>query len=138
MAKMKYQWWVEVPKLGEETITKITDVWSLQEIHPCAKIFWIHHHLNFLITYLLICTCQVIPYFFSNSHGLKSSSSWVEFQPRSFETEAVHIYKPNFWMIEQTDFCGLGNVELHCKEYFIFLADKLYENGQKFIPKIVF
>ena len=29
---------VEVPKLGEEPITKITDVWTLQEIHPCAKI----------------------------------------------------------------------------------------------------
>ena len=29
---------VEPPKLGEESITKITDVWTLQEIHPCAKI----------------------------------------------------------------------------------------------------
>ena len=29
---------VEVPKLGEEPITKITDVWTLQEIHPCVKI----------------------------------------------------------------------------------------------------
>ena len=29
---------VEPPKLGEEPITKIMDVWTLQEIHPCAKI----------------------------------------------------------------------------------------------------
>ena len=29
---------VEPPKLGEEPITKITDVWTLQEIHPYAKI----------------------------------------------------------------------------------------------------
>ena len=29
---------VEPPKLGEESITKITDVWTLQETYPCAKI----------------------------------------------------------------------------------------------------
>ena len=28
---------VEVPKLGQP-ITKITDVWTLQETYPCAKI----------------------------------------------------------------------------------------------------
>ena len=67
---------VEVLKLGEGPMTKIKDVWTLQEIHPCAKILWIHQYLNKLFT----VTCQVIPDFKQNSRNY-----WK-------------IHHPDFWL----------------------------------------